>query len=137
MADAWQVYDAALLHMGLEGVTEWRIALFGDGSNAGNLSVAKYAALTNELPSANGYTRGGLPLVGATWTRAGRRVTFDTENVQWTARSGMLSPRFAVVYHGDAPLCVSALDVDVPDRGILNITMADEGLILLAGSDTR
>lgn len=145
-ASAWQVYNAALMDLGLErSAALWNVALFGASSNASDLTRTRYAELTDEVPGGTGYLPGGSPLLDARWTREGRRVTFRAEDVAWTASTGPIAARYTVIYRlaDGALLCVSELlteaggPVVVPDRGTLRITMAEDGLIQLAGSDTR
>lgn len=54
-----------------------------------------YADLTNELPTANGYTNGGQT-VAATWTGTST-VTFDLADADWTASGGSITARYAVI----------------------------------------
>jgi len=53
--------------------------------------------LTNELPTANGYTVGGITLASKTWIRAGSTKTFDSDNPVWAAAGGSLTARRWVI----------------------------------------
>lgn len=56
-----------------------------------------YADLTNELPTANGYTNGGQNLAAVTWNRSAGTVTFDAADLAWTASGGSITARYAVI----------------------------------------
>lgn len=56
-----------------------------------------YTDLTNELATANGYTNGGAALTNVTWTRSSGVATFDSDNQVWTASSGPITARYAVI----------------------------------------
>lgn len=56
-----------------------------------------YADLSDELPTANGYTNGGATLTSVTWVRSGGVTTFDSDNQVWTASGGPISARYAVI----------------------------------------
>lgn len=60
------------------------------------------ADVTNELSTANGYTAGGATLTTVTWNRSGGTVTFDADNVVWTASGGSIVARYAVLYDDTA-----------------------------------
>lgn len=60
------------------------------------------ADVTNELSTANGYTAGGATLTTVTWNRSGGTVTFDADNVVWTASGGSIVARYAVLYSDTA-----------------------------------
>jgi len=57
-----------------------------------------FADVTNELSTANGYTSGGATLGSVTWNRSGGTVTFDAADTTWTASSGSIVARYAVIY---------------------------------------
>lgn len=74
----------------------YKCALFLSTSNIGATSTT-YAALTNEVANANGYTTGGIAV---TFTLAGTTsvtAKFGTNPV-WTASGGSITARFAVIY---------------------------------------
>lgn len=61
------------------------------------LTDSVFANATNQLPTANGYTSGGVTLTGVTWTRVGGVVTFDANDVTWTSSGAGLTVRYAVI----------------------------------------
>jgi hypothetical protein len=92
----------------------WKCALFQSTSNIGAASTT-YAALTNEVANANGYTTGGIAVV---LTLAGTTtVTVDiTTDPVWTASGGSIVARFAVIYEvAGNVLCWSTLDTTPAD----------------------
>src|SRR3954471_14834157 len=74
----------------------WKMALLLSTSNIGAASTT-YAALTNEVANANGYTTGrtalALTLSGTTTVT----VAMTTAPV-WTASGGSITARYAVIY---------------------------------------
>ncbi len=75
----------------------FKMALFLSTSNIGAASTT-YAALTNEVANAFGYTTGGIAI---TLARTGTTtVTFDNSAADpvWTASGGSITARFAVIY---------------------------------------
>lgn len=92
----------------------YKCALFLSTSNIGTGSTT-YAALTNEVANAFGYTTGGIAItfnVSGTTT-----VTVDiaTDPV-WTASGGSITARYAVIYEvGGNVLCYALLDATPAD----------------------
>lgn len=82
----------------------FKAALFLSTSNVNLTNVDGYADATNELPTANGYTQGGITLTGVTWVKSGDIVTLDADdNLQaWQAVGGTLSSRYCVIYNDTA-----------------------------------
>lgn len=76
------------------------MALFLSTSNANTLTTGTdtYGELTNEHANGNGYTTGGIALTGETWAESSGTITFDCNDVQWTASGGSITARFAVIY---------------------------------------
>ena len=114
----------------------FRIALFLSNSNLDATSTS-YAAVTNEVATAFGYTQNAksvtLALSGTT------TVTVDeTTNPVWTANSGSITARFAAIYEVSGNiLCYCLLDsapadVTVTTGNTLTITMSASGLFTLA-----
>jgi hypothetical protein len=60
-------------------------------------TMTKYADVTNELATANGYTSGGATLSSVTWSQSGATVTFDAADTTWTAAGGSIVARYAVI----------------------------------------
>jgi hypothetical protein len=114
----------------------YKCALFLSTSNIGAASTT-YAGVTNEHANANGYTTGGIAV---TMTLAGTTtVTVDigTDPV-WTASTGSITARFAVIYEvaGDV-LCYCLLDatpadVTATDGNTLTVAAHSSGVFTLA-----
>lgn len=72
-----------------------KIALFQSTSNLGSGSTT-YAAATNEVANANGYTTGGVATtIGYSGTTS---VPITFTQAQWTASGGSITARFGVLY---------------------------------------
>lgn len=137
-ATAWTYYDQFSNDL-LNGTMDLnadtlKIALCASTSNAATLSTANYAALTNELATANGYTNGGATVVGTITAN-----NFDVADAEWTASGGSITARFAVLYNSttggligyslldDTPADVTATDgntftIAINASGVLDIT---------------
>jgi hypothetical protein len=139
-AGAWTFTDAARTKL-LDGTFDvaddtFKMALFLSTSNIGAASTT-YAGVTNEHANGNGYTTGGiavdLTLSGTT------TVTVDiaTDPV-WTASSGSIVARFAVIYEvGGDVLCYCLLDsapanVTATDGNTLTVAAHASGVFTLA-----
>ena len=112
-----------------------KMALFLSTSNIGAASTT-YAALTNEHANGNGYTTGGETLAGATLSGT-TTVTFDANDTVWTAASGSIVARFAVIYEVSGNvICYSTLDdtpadVTATDGNTLTVAMNASGCLTL------
>ncbi len=77
------------------------LVLVTSASNAidATMSPATYAAVTNELPTANGYTAGGYSVgVGSLAGGGGTAtITFDVANATWTASGAGITFRAGVL----------------------------------------
>lgn len=85
----------------------FKIALCGssqsiDATFAGTSTDARYADLTAQLSTANGYTSGGATLASVTWTRSTGTVTFDAADVSWTLTGAGITYKYGVVYDDTA-----------------------------------
>lgn len=100
-AGAWTLTAKAKEYMGNKVIDfdndTFKVVLCSSSSNISTSSDG-YAALTGELSTANGYTSGGATASTPTWTPSGTTLTFDTDNVSWTASGGSIVARFAVMY---------------------------------------
>lgn len=152
-AGKWKVYDLAKKYLAdgtfdLDSTSNWKMALFLSTSNAETLGsgIDVYGDLTNEHANANGYTTGGVALTGITWSQSGGTVTFDCDDAVWTAASGSIVARFAVIYQNATLntivkplLCVSLLDVSpanvtATDGNTLTIAINASGVFTLTGA---
>lgn len=95
--------------------------------------------LTGELSTANGYTSGGATLSNVSWTQSTDTVTFDADDVVWTASGGSIAARFAVIYDDTASdslvACVlldtTPADVTATDGNTLTLTWNASGIFTL------
>lgn len=150
-AGRWKLYHLAKQYIGdethdLSAQTDWKVALFGSASNCNTLTHGVFGDLTGELPTANGYTAGGVPVAGQTWESDADVMTFDSDDAEWLAAGGSIAARYAV-YYRDATvngvvkplLCVCLLDtapadVVATDGNPLIVQMHASGLFSLAGA---
>jgi hypothetical protein len=153
-AGKWKLYEFAKEYLA-DGTFDMdnaalglKMALFLSTSNCDTLSVGTgvYGDLTNEHANGNGYTTGGEALAGEVWTHSGGTVTFDCDNVVWTASGGDIVARFAVIY-ADATLnsivkpllCVCLLDttpanVTATNGNTLTVAINASGVFTLSGA---
>jgi hypothetical protein len=138
-AGAWTFTNAGRKKL-LDGTFDldsdtFKMALFLSTSNIGAGSTT-YAGLTNEHANANGYTTGGKTLtmsVSGTTT-----VTVDCDDQVWTASSGDIVARYAVIYEsGGDVLCYCLLDdtpqnVTATDGNTLTVAINASGIFTLA-----
>lgn len=124
------------------------MALFLSTSNANTLTTGTdvYGDLTNEHANANGYTTGGIALTGETWLESSGTITFDCNDVVWTASGGSIVARFAVIYCNATVnsivkplLCVCLLDttpadVTATNGNTLTIAINASGVFTLSGA---
>jgi hypothetical protein len=148
-AGRWKLYNSAKEFIG-DGTIDldthtFKIALFTSASNANTLTNSVLADLTNQVASGTGYTTGGATLTGVTWAQTGGTATFDADNVSWTASTGSITARFAVIYDdtaaSDELLAVCLLDtapadVTATDGNQLQINFNASGIFTLSGATT-
>lgn len=147
-AGKWKLYNTAKEKIGqglidLDGHT-FKCALFLSTSNCNTLTHDELADLTNQLPTANGYTSGGETLTGVTWVNSSGTISFDCSNPVWTASGVGFSCRFAVIYDdtasGDPLLAVCLLDttpadITVPILNQLTLEINASGVFTLSGGN--
>lgn len=99
-AGAWVVVNNIKEYIGNKVVNfdtdTFKVILLASTSNISTTSDA-YAAVTNELSTANGYTAGGYT-VTPTWTNSSGTITFDISDPTWTASGGSITARWAAIY---------------------------------------
>lgn len=151
-AGKWKLYDTAKLYLS-DGTFDlntntFKIALFESTSNCNTLTNSTLSQLTNQVAGASGYTTGGNTLASVTWTQSGGTATFDAADTVWTASSGSITARFAVIYQSgtvnavaDALLCVCLLDtapadVTATSGNTLTIQFNASGIFTLSGATT-
>lgn len=113
------------------------IALFLSTSNIGASSTT-YAGLTNEHANANGYTTGGISLGTLDLSGTTTVTVDDSSTPTWTASSGSIVARFAVIYKASGNvLCYCLLDdspadVTATDTNTLAINFNASGVFTLS-----
>jgi hypothetical protein len=151
-AGKWKVYDSGKLHLA-DGTFDMdnaslglTMALFLSAGNANTLTNDVYGDLTNEHANSFGYTTGGQALTGETWLDSSGTITFDCDNVIWTASGGSITARYAVIYCNATVntivkplLCVCVLDVTPADvtattGNTLTIAINASGVFTLSGA---
>jgi hypothetical protein len=134
-AGKWKLYESAIEYLAdgthdLDDTANWKMALFLSTSNCNTLSTGTgvYGDLTNEHANGNGYT-----------------TTFDCDNGVWTASTGSIVARFAVIYRNATVntivkplLCVSLLDtapanVTATDGNTFTVAINASGVLTLTG----
>jgi len=147
-ANPWDFYNE-FTELSMDGTIDmdadaFRCSLYLSTSNAATLSLSGIASLTNEHAAANGYTAGGNLLSTPTWIRSGGTTTFDSADTAWTAASGSITARFAVIWDDtvttpvvDPLICYTLLDntpadVTVTDTNTLTIQMNASGIFTLS-----
>lgn len=101
-ANAPQLYPRFKLNVGKKlidlSTDVLKMGLATSASNAASTTIENYADITGELPTAFGYTLGGVALTGVTWTLSGSTVTLDSNDVSWTAAGGDITARYSFLY---------------------------------------
>ena len=145
-ADAWVIHDKVKEYMG-DGTIDldadtFKVGLFLSTSNVATTSINALSTATNQHANANGYTTGGVTLSSVTWTESSGTITFDAANMTdaWTAASGSIVTRFAVLYDDTVsspvidPILAHCLldnspaDITVTDTNTLSITFPAGGI---------
>lgn len=114
----------------------WKMALFLSTSDIGAGSTT-YAGVSNEHANGNGYTTGGISITLGLSGTTTVKVDIGTDPV-WTAASGDIVARFAVIYEvGGNVLCYCLLDdtpadVTATDGNTLTVAAHTDGVFTLA-----
>lgn len=115
----------------------FKVALFTSSYTPNVGTQVSYSALTNEVANGNGYTTGGATLGSVTWSQTGGVATFDAANAEWTASSGAITARYAVLYNSTTGtnnliayflLDATPADVTVTDTNTLTIAWNASGI---------
>ena len=153
-ADNWRRYDGVPELM-LGGIVDLdtdtiNMNLYLSTSDVETLSQSTLAEVTDEHAVANGYTT-AKPLTSPTLTTSGSTgatlVTWDTNNASWTASSGSIIARFALIWDDtvavplDAIMCYSLMDdtplaVTVTDGNTLTVEINVSGILTLSAGQT-
>lgn len=122
-----------------------KLAIVTSASNAEALSLEFYAQLTNELPTANGYTLGGEVIANITITEAAGVTTVNGDNVDILATGGAIVGRHLVVYSdtsvgkcliGTALLVDPADDLTALDTQHFIVNWNANGIFQLSANNT-
>ena len=131
------------------GSNTFKIALFrstASTSNANTYNSSYYADLTAEhTTSGGGYTLGGETLASVAWTSTylSTGATFDATDPVWTASTGGLSPKYAVIYASTSSMLVGFFDLEtsgsthevaVTNTNTLTIQFSTSGIFTLTGA---
>ena len=100
-----------------------KLALFTSASNAGTLTNATFASLTNEV-SGNGYTATGNTLATVVVSTSGGTLTFDSDATVFNASGGDIVARFYVLY-SDTPTNKPLIGVALLDDTPADVTVTD------------
>lgn len=102
-----------------------------DETFLGSSTDARYADLTAELTTANGYTAGGLTLTSDaltrfTTTQTNDSVAWDTADAVWTLTGGGLTFKYALIYSNTATNkdLVAMCDMDTGGGSVSPLTGA-------------
>jgi hypothetical protein len=98
-ASAWVVHDKAKLYAG-DGVIDYGADTFKAilclaASNISTTSIDAYSTVDNEVATNFGYTQNDYAVTTPTWTEATGTVTFNCDDMVWTAAGGSIVARYA------------------------------------------
>jgi hypothetical protein len=142
-ANAWQVYDVFLDQIAAEGHTlnadNYQMALFYSSLTPATSTDTTYTT-TSEHATTQGYTQGGLSIPCTVATTAGVLTLDSTTNPVWTASSGTISVRYAIIYNNTTTTnnlvayCLldnSPADVAATAGNTLTVTISSAGIFTL------
>ena len=118
----------------------FKLALFTSTYSPSTASTT-FSVLTNQVAEANGYLAGGKALESITWAQTGGIAKFDAADVVWTAASGSITARYAVLYNttvagagdliGYFLLDATPADVTATDGNTLTVQWHTDGIFTL------
>ena len=125
-ASAWLIHNKFKEYMG-DGTVDmdgdaFKINLYLSTSNIATLSIDALSTATNQHATANGYTQDTKAIVTPTWVEAAGTVTFNCDDVVWTANTGSIVARFAAIY--DDTVAAPVID-PIVCHTLLDTTPAD------------
>ena len=114
----WRFYNNARKLFGEAGFDfvndAFSLLLFGEDSNADELTRVNLSELTDEVAEANGYTQGGQQLQNVIWDvgSSASEYRFTADPVRWDAVGGDITNiRWGVIAKSDGTLfCVAELE---------------------------
>jgi hypothetical protein len=109
------------------------------------LTDTNFAAATNELSTANGYTAGGAALTSVSFTQTGQTATYTSANPSWTASGGSIGPFRIATLHGVGTLngttnplmayCIlDSADITVTTGNTFTIQINASGIFTISGA---
>ena len=113
MASITKLYQKGIIHM--DDDVDWvndtiKTILVASSYTPNQATHEFYSDVTGELPTANGYTVGGVTLGTKTRTPVGIGYAYRAAAAQWTAPSGQtLSARYAVTFKSTGTAATSPL----------------------------
>jgi hypothetical protein len=108
-----------------------------DETFVGSSTDCRYADLTDQLATANGYTNGGLALTSETLSRVANVVKFTASPLVWTL-TGVITYKYCVIFcdnGNDDLLCLldantaSGVATSSPFAGAFTITPHANGIV--------
>lgn len=125
-ASAWLVHNKAKEYVGNKVIDfdadQFSMILCLSGSNVHSATTDAYSTVTSEVAQNFGYLTGGKVVTANTWAESGGSVTFDHDDVVWTAGGGDITAHYAAVKDDDVAspvidpiICSSQLDTSPAD----------------------
>jgi hypothetical protein len=151
-ASAWAVHDKAKLYVGNKVIDfdldTFYMILGLDGGNMHAVTTDPYLSVTSEVATNFGYNQGihiDNLITNNSWADSGSTVTFDHDDVVWTADQGDITARYAAVVDDsvgptpvDKPVICSSLldtapaDVTATDGNTFTVQINVSGVFTLA-----
>ena len=150
-ASAWLVHDAAKEMVGNKFIDfdndTFYMVLGLSTSNMHAVTTAGYANITDEVATNFGYTQGLVVdniITNNSWSASGSVMTWDSDDVVWTADGGSITARYAAVVDdipttptADPIICSSLLDtapadVQATDGNTFTVQINVAGIFTLA-----